>query len=91
MCVRGKIVDFGIPTKDSLLRKKMVKSARKSETETFGIVGRFHRFEDLLGKSTCVHSYTQHTGKNKKTKTKQKRKQNKTRHVAVTDGVPCRL
>ena len=32
---------------------KMVKSARKSETETFGIVGRFHRFEDVA--PTSVH------------------------------------
>ena len=32
----------------------MVKSARKSETETFGIVGRFHRFEDLAGKGVYV-------------------------------------
>ena len=32
----------------------MVKSVRKSETETFGIVGRFHRFEDLAGKRVHV-------------------------------------
>ena len=32
----------------------MVKSARKSETETFGIVGRFHRSEDLAGKRVYV-------------------------------------
>ena len=32
----------------------MVKSTQKSETETFGIVGRFHRFEDLAGKRVNV-------------------------------------
>ena len=32
----------------------MVKSARKCETETFGIVWRFHRFEDLAGKRVYV-------------------------------------
>ena len=32
----------------------MVKSARKSETETFGIVRRFHRFEDFAGKRVYV-------------------------------------
>ena len=32
----------------------MVKSARKSETETFGIVGWFHRFEDLAGEHVYV-------------------------------------
>ena len=32
----------------------MVKSARKSATETFGIVGQFYRFEDLAGKRVYV-------------------------------------
>ena len=32
----------------------MVKSVRKSETETFEIVGRFHRFEDIVGKRVYV-------------------------------------
>ena len=32
----------------------MAKSARKSETETLGIMGLFHRFEDLAGKRVYV-------------------------------------
>ena len=32
----------------------MVKSARKSETKTFGIMGQFHRFKDLAGKRVYV-------------------------------------
>ena len=43
----------GFPPKIFYL-EKMVKSARKSETETFWIVGQFHRFEDLAGKRVYV-------------------------------------
>ena len=59
----------------------MIKSARKSETETLGIVGRFHRFEDLVGKRVYVIiGPTQHTEKTKQNKTKTKtKKQNKTK------------
>ena len=47
----------------------MVKSARISETETFGIVGRFHRFEDLKGKPVYVPVLNiQIKGKEKKKK-----------------------
>ena len=51
----------------------MVKSARKSETETFGIVRRFHRFEDLLGKRVFIPILNiQKKKKQKQNKTKQK-------------------
>ena len=47
----------------------MFKSARKSKTESFGIVGRFHRFEDLAGKRVYVLIINTHK-KNPKNKTK---------------------
>ena len=51
----------------------MVKSARKSETETFGIVGRFHRFEDLAGKRVYVIiAYSTYKKKTTKQTNKQK-------------------
>ena len=37
----------------------MAKSARKSETETLGIVGLFHRFEDLASKRVYVQKNKQ--------------------------------
>ena len=56
----------------------MVKSARKSETETFGIVKRFHRFEDLEGKLVYViiaySTYRKNKKQNKTNKQKQKQK-----------------
>ena len=58
----------------------MVKSARRSETETFGIVGWFHRFEDLAGKRVYVMiAYSTY----RKNKTKQTNKNNnkKTLHL----------
>ena len=57
----------------------MVKSVRKSAKETCGIVGRFHRFEDLAGKRVYVIiGPTQHTEKIKnKTKKKNRTEQNK--------------
>ena len=59
----------------------MVKSARKSETETFGSVGRFHRFEDLTGKHVYVIiGPTQHTEKANK-KAKQNKNKNKTKQT----------
>ena len=61
----------------------MVKSARKSETETFVIIGRFHRFEDLAGKRVYgpilniqkKQNKTKLKTKNKKTKQNKNKKQ----------------
>ena len=54
-------------------------SARKSETETFGIVGRFHKFKDWAPTSVHrVNVYTfPDTQHKKKKKIKKKTKQNK--------------
>ena len=51
----------------------MVTSARKSETETFGIMGRYHRFEDLAGKRVYVIIAYSTYRKNQKQKQKQKK------------------
>ena len=68
----------------------MVKSVRKSETETFGIVGRFHRFEDLAGKRVYALMLNMQEKKNKTKqniikKKKQKNKNKKTNQNKQTN------
>ena len=55
----------------------MVKSARKCETETFGIVGQFHRFEDLAGKPVYVIIFS--IQKQNKTNKQTNKNENKTK------------